>query len=166
MILEITYGYSAENVDDPFVHLADEAAFESLRYCAQGATICDVLPIRKEIPTLPTCRRAPLTRNTQVKYWPTWMPFSFYQRHAARTRSLVEKLFSWPLELVQQRIVLPSLLSSLFCQYLLVFQANDAASPSLARDLLAAVQGGQKVAGETLNHEDVKHICGALYGGT
>lgn len=51
MILEITYGYTVEDVDDPFVHLADEAAIESLRYCAQGATICDVLPIRKRIPS-------------------------------------------------------------------------------------------------------------------
>lgn len=48
MILEITYGYTAENVDDPFIHLADEAAFKSLRHGAQGATICDVIPICEE----------------------------------------------------------------------------------------------------------------------
>lgn len=104
MILEITYGYTVENVEDPFVHLANEAAVESLRYCAQGATICDILPIREELLPL-LASQTQLNRNTQVKYWPTWMPFSFYQRHAARTRTLVEKLFAWPLELVQQRIV-------------------------------------------------------------
>jgi len=43
----------------------------------------------------------------QVKHWPTWMPFSFYQRHAAYTKSLVEKLYAWPLNWAEQRIVLP-----------------------------------------------------------
>ena len=47
MILEITYGYIVENVDDSFIHLADEAAVESLRYGAAGGTLCDILPIRE-----------------------------------------------------------------------------------------------------------------------
>lgn len=46
MILEITYGYIVESVDDTFVHLADEAAVESLRYGSPGGTLCDILPIR------------------------------------------------------------------------------------------------------------------------
>ncbi|KAF9647711.1 cytochrome P450 [Thelephora ganbajun] len=127
MILEITYGYTVESVDDSFIHLADEAAVESLRYGLPGATPCDVLPI--------------------LKHWPTWMPFSFYQRHAAYTRTLVEKLFAWPLNWTQQQI------------------ADGTALPSLAKDLLAAVQEGKKVSGEILDYDDVKHICGALYGG-
>ena len=45
-------------------------------------------------------------------------------------------------------------------------QADGAALPSVAQDLLAAVQSGKKVSGETLDYDDVKHICGALYGGT
>ena len=45
MILEITYGYIVESVDDSFVHLADEAAVESLRYGSPGGTLCDILPI-------------------------------------------------------------------------------------------------------------------------
>ena len=53
MILDITYGYTVEGVDDPFVHLADEAAFESLRYSATGATICDILPICEELSPFP-----------------------------------------------------------------------------------------------------------------
>lgn len=48
MILEITYGYTVESADDPFIHLANEAAVESLRYGAPGTTLCDILPIRKE----------------------------------------------------------------------------------------------------------------------
>jgi hypothetical protein len=49
---------------------------------------------------------------------------------------------------------------------LTVFQADGIALPSLARDLLTAVREGRKVSGETLDYDDVKHICGALYGGT
>ena len=41
----------------------------------------------------------------EVKYWPTWMPFSFYQKHAAYTRTLVEKLFSSPLEWAETQMV-------------------------------------------------------------
>ena len=51
MILEVTYGYTIESVDDPFIHLADEAAVESMRYGAPGATLCDVLPMCKEFPS-------------------------------------------------------------------------------------------------------------------
>ena len=47
-----------------------------------------------------------------------------------------------------------------------ILQAGGTAVPSLAQDLLAAVQSGKKVSGETLDYDDVKHICGALYGGT
>ena len=53
-----------------------------------------------------------------------------------------------------------------FCLGSIILQADGSASPSLAQSLLEAVQEGQKVAGEILDHEDVKHICGALYGGT
>jgi hypothetical protein len=101
-----------------------------------------------------------------VKYWPTWMPFSFYQRHAAYTKTLVEKLFSWPLDWVQQRIVPSSPLRAHFLQDSFVPQADKTANQSLAHGLLTAVQEGRKVLGETLDYEDVKHICGALYGGT
>jgi len=45
MILEITYGYTVESVEDPFIYLADEAAVESFRYGGPGATMCDILPI-------------------------------------------------------------------------------------------------------------------------
>lgn len=127
MILEITYGYAVENIEDPFIHLADEAAVESFRYGGPGATLCDILPI--------------------LKYWPTWMPFSFYQKHAAYTKSLVEKLFSWPLDWARQQI------------------ANGTACSSLAQGLLEAVQEGVRVSGESIDYDDVKHICGALYGG-
>jgi hypothetical protein len=127
------------------------------------------LYVRKTFPPFSPAGRK-LNPNTQVKYWPTWMPFSFYQRHAAHTRALVEKLFSWPLELVQQQIVpsfSPEFLSpSGWRAHLIDLQAEGTANPSLAQGLLAAVQEGRKVAGETLDLEDVKHICGAVYGGT
>jgi hypothetical protein len=48
MILGVTYGYAIQSIDDPFIHLADEAAVESLRYGTPGATLCDVLPMRKK----------------------------------------------------------------------------------------------------------------------
>ena len=41
------------------------------------------------------------------------MPFSFYQRHATYTRTLVEKLFTWPLNWAEQKIVPPLLWVSL-----------------------------------------------------
>ena len=113
-MLEMTYGYTVEGVDDPLIHLTDEAAVESFRYGGPGATLCDILPIREALPPFPAYE-AKLKRNTQVKYWPTWMPFSFYQRHAAYTRTVVEKLFTWPLNWTEERIVpqssLPSLVS-------------------------------------------------------
>lgn len=52
MILEITYDYTVQGAEDPFIHLSSEAAVESLRYGAPGATLCDILPIREEFPTL------------------------------------------------------------------------------------------------------------------
>ena len=48
MILEITYGYTVESVDDSFIHLADDAAVESFRHGGPGTTPCDILPIREE----------------------------------------------------------------------------------------------------------------------
>lgn len=47
MIVEITYGYRVENVDDPFIRLADEAVIESARHGGPGATLCDILPMRE-----------------------------------------------------------------------------------------------------------------------
>jgi hypothetical protein len=107
MILEITYGYTVKSVDDSFIYLADEAAVESLRYGTPGATLCDIVPICEGFFSLSSIEHAKL--QTKVKFWPTWMPFSFYQRHAAYTRTLVEKLFIWPLNWAEQQIVLPFL---------------------------------------------------------
>jgi hypothetical protein len=107
VILEITYDYTVESAEDPLIHLSNEAAVESLRYGAPGATLCDILPIREELLTL-SLFQSQLKLYLQVKYWPTWMPFSFYQRHAAYTKTLVEKLFAWPLDWVKQQIVQPS----------------------------------------------------------
>ena len=52
MRLEITYGYTVESAEDSFIHLADEAAVESLRYGSPGGTLCDILPIREDNFTL------------------------------------------------------------------------------------------------------------------
>jgi len=124
MILEITYGYIVKSVDDSFIHLADEAAVESLRYGSPGGTLCDILPIRECSFTLVlsiwTCGSKRKCYPTQVKHWPTWMPFSFYQRHAAYTKSLVDKLFTWPLNWAERQIVphLFSRVSSCFDSWL------------------------------------------------
>lgn len=48
MILEATYGYVVESVDDSFTRLADQAAIETVRYGGPGATLCDILPMREE----------------------------------------------------------------------------------------------------------------------
>jgi hypothetical protein len=63
IILEITYGYTVESVDDYFIYLADEAAIESLRYGSPGATLCDILPIREEIFHISISYRAPLNHT-------------------------------------------------------------------------------------------------------
>ena len=102
IILGITYGYSLHDVNDEFVQLARVATFESFRYGGPGSSICDLIPFCE--PSLflhvslgPTKRK--------VKYWPTWMPFSFYQKHAAYTRTIVEKLFSLPLQWTEAQMV-------------------------------------------------------------
>lgn len=64
MILEITYGYTVENVDDSFIRLADEAAVESFRYGGPGATLCDALPIREDLFTLLISVRPRLKYNS------------------------------------------------------------------------------------------------------
>ncbi|KAF9777922.1 hypothetical protein BJ322DRAFT_1222136 [Thelephora terrestris] len=100
------------------------------------------------------------------KYWPKWMPFSFHQRNAGCAKTLVEKILFCPLDWVQQRIV-PSYPLRIHClRDSLVSQADKAANQSLAHGILAAVQDNWEVSGETLAYEDVKHICGALNGGT
>ena len=53
MILEITYGYKVESVDDPFLRLAEDAANESSRFGSLGGTApCDIVPIREHNFTL------------------------------------------------------------------------------------------------------------------
>jgi hypothetical protein len=62
MILETTYGYTVKSVNDSFIHLSDKAAIESLRYSSPGASLCDLLPIRKVFFTT--------TYRAQLKYQP------------------------------------------------------------------------------------------------
>lgn len=102
-ILGITYGYTPLDANDEFIQLADEAAFESFRYGGPGSSTCDLIPFCKSSLLLPA-HRLGLTER-KVKYWPTWMPFSFYQKHAAYTRTIVEKLFSLPLQWTETRMV-------------------------------------------------------------
>ena len=45
-----------------------------------------------------------------MKHWPTWMPFSFYQKHAAYTKKIVEKLFTLPLEFTETQMVCHSII--------------------------------------------------------
>ena len=106
MILEITYGYTVESADDPFVLLVHEAMIESFRHGGPGTGLCDILPICEKFFTPLSYALSAAQTQTQVKHWPTWMPFSFYQRHAAYTKTLVDKMFDWPLNWVEQQIVL------------------------------------------------------------
>ncbi|KAF9650387.1 cytochrome P450 [Thelephora ganbajun] len=123
-ILGITYGYTPRDANDEFIQLAHDATFESFRYGGPGSSICDLVPF--------------------LKYWPTWMPFSFYQKHAAYTRTIVEKLFSLPLEWTETHMA-------------------KGIHKSLASDLLGGMKEGKIIFGETLDYQDIKHISGALY---
>ena len=66
----------------------------------------------------------------------------------------------------EKQIVPPFFFRVSLCFDSFVLQADGTALPSLAQDLLAAFQSGKKVSGEKLDRDDIKHICGALYGGT
>ena len=94
------------------------------------------------------------------------MPFSYYQRHAAKARTLIEKVYAWPLSWAEEQIVPPFSPGSPRVLIHVVLQAGGTALPSLAQDLLAAVQSGKKVSGEVLDYDDIKHICSVVYGGT
>jgi len=43
-----------------------------------------------------------------VKYWPTWMPFSDFKKHAVYTRALVADLLNVPYNWVKGRMVSPT----------------------------------------------------------
>lgn len=101
-ILNITYGYTVEDCDDPLVTLADECTSASVAAGGPGALLCDLVPARTSpnntfgIPSQPF--RA-------VKYWPTWAPFSGFKKHALYTRSLVDRFFDEPYQWVKARVV-------------------------------------------------------------
>ena len=42
-----------------------------------------------------------------VKYWPTWMPFSDFKKHAVSTRALVDGVVNTPYNWVKDRMVGP-----------------------------------------------------------
>jgi len=52
-----------------------------------------------------------------VKYWPTWMPFSDFKKHAVSTRALVDDLMNVPYNWVKGRMVGST---NCFVDYLLV----------------------------------------------
>lgn len=102
IILNITYGYTVKDCDDPLVTLADECTSASVAAGGPGALLCDLVPAR----TFTNIALAiPSSAFRAVKYWPTWAPFSGFKKHALYTRSLVERFFDEPYQWVKTRMV-------------------------------------------------------------
>lgn len=103
-ILNVTYGYTVKDCDDPLVTLADECTSASVAAGGPGAMLCDLVPARTS-PNVPIGIQ--LRTFPAVKYWPTWAPFSGFKKHALETKSLVERFFNEPLQWVKARVVGP-----------------------------------------------------------
>ncbi|KAF9645975.1 cytochrome P450 [Thelephora ganbajun] len=84
-ILNVTYGYTVKDCNDPLVTLADECTSATIAGGGPGSLLCDLVPA--------------------LKYWPTWAPFSGFKKHAVYTRSLVERFFDEPYQWIKTHMV-------------------------------------------------------------
>ncbi|KAF9649726.1 cytochrome P450 [Thelephora ganbajun] len=83
-ILNITYGYTVKDCDDPLVLLADECMTATMGAIGLGSLLCDLIPA--------------------LKHWPTWAPFSGFKKHTVYTRSLVERFYHEPFQWLKTRM--------------------------------------------------------------
>jgi hypothetical protein len=51
MAMLMMYGYAPESLDDPIIHLADEAATLAATLLQPGGTLINVLPILRHVPS-------------------------------------------------------------------------------------------------------------------
>ncbi|PPQ65419.1 hypothetical protein CVT24_011500 [Panaeolus cyanescens] len=93
-IMQVTYGYTIKDMDDPYVWNA-EALLEG--FAEAGAFLVDLIPV--------------------LKYVPAWIPGAGFQRKAARWRKISKDVSTKPFEMVREQMkngtAVPSITSAL-----------------------------------------------------
>jgi hypothetical protein len=85
IILNITYGYTVAERDDPYVTLADAAMQTMSKAGVFGTYLVDYIPV--------------------LKYVPSWMPGASFKRQAHEWRCLSREMLDSPFMTVKQNMV-------------------------------------------------------------
>ncbi|KZT19016.1 cytochrome P450, partial [Neolentinus lepideus HHB14362 ss-1] len=95
IILQITYGYEVEDVDDPIVRIVDEATDQFSELLRPGAYLVDTLPI--------------------LRYMPDWFPGAKFKQtaraYAVTLRDMVDVPFGFTHAQVLEGVARPSLVA-------------------------------------------------------
>ena len=90
------YGYAPESLDDPVIHVADEGTRLAASLIAPGATLINVLPILRHIPS--------------------WVPWATAKKNAEKVRWLTQEMQRIPMEHVTTAMVSSQLHKELLVQ--------------------------------------------------
>ncbi|CAE6444152.1 unnamed protein product [Rhizoctonia solani] len=96
IIMQITYGYSVTNTNDPFIKLSEDA-LKSLVIGVMGNHPVDTYPL--------------------LRYFPAWFPGIGFKRQAEEARKISKRLanepFDWALKAMNEGTAIPSFISQL-----------------------------------------------------
>ncbi|KAH8100340.1 cytochrome P450 [Cristinia sonorae] len=99
-ITEITYGHAVTGNNDPYIHLADEAAGATVEAGSPASMLVDFIPI--------------------LKYYPTWLPGAGWKLKAYAVRDLAKQMVDYPYNMVKSQmaagVAQPSLVSKVIEQ--------------------------------------------------
>lgn len=99
-ITEITYGHTVTSSQDPYVHMADEAAGATVEAGSPASMLVDFIPI--------------------LKYYPTWLPGAGWKLKALAVREIGKQMVDYPYNMVKTNMAAgtaqPSFVSNLIEQ--------------------------------------------------
>ena len=84
-IMQILYGISVQESDDPYISIAEEALDGLAQAGVPGAFLVDLIPI--------------------LKYVPSWFPGAGFQKKAARWKEAVNAMAEKPFHHVKEQLV-------------------------------------------------------------
>jgi hypothetical protein len=84
-IMDIAYGITVQESDDPYISIAEEALMGLSEAAVPGAFWVDLVPI--------------------LKYVPSWFPGAGFQKKAARWRELANAMAEKPFRYVKEQVV-------------------------------------------------------------
>jgi hypothetical protein len=141
IILNITYGYTLAERDDPYVALADAAVQTLSQAGVFGTYLVDYIPV--------------------LKYVPPWMPGASFKRQAREWRRLSREMLDSPFKIVKQNTVR---LVTIYT-YILIFirlQVKGTAVSCITTKQLDKL----KDSGGSIDEEELmKNVSAIAYGG-